>query len=1079
MRKALLSLALLAGSFAAGAQTLPGLVLNELSQGQTSSQKEYFEFVVAGTRTCTDSTLDLRNWIFDDNNGWIATGSGTGIAAGAMRFANVANWAAVPYGSVILIYSDIEKNNSITLPDDPTDANHDYVYVLKANSTLLQKNTTDPSAPSSASFTYSTTGWSNGGDWATVALANGGDGVVIVKPTTLNNEYFSFGFVIGSASTATVWVPDMPGGKNYFLTNANFAQAASWQQGDAGLNETPGAPNGGANTTWINSMRVQATGVTVAAVSSSNGNVLCVGSTTNLSSTTPGGTWSSATPAVVSVNSSTGVATAVAAGGPVTITYTVTSGGCTGTATYDITAVSAANAGTVSGAANLCVGATSTFTSNGTPGGTWSSSNAAVATVNPATGVVTGVTGGGPVNIIYSVGTGSCAATASAPITVTAAPALQPTTGPATLCVGSSAQFTNPFQPNGAGTWSATPAGLVTVTPTLPAGGPSIVNVTAVAPGAVTLNFTAGTAGCTSTMPFALLVVAAPVVPPSTGASNVCVGGTTTLSNSAPSGTWSSADGTIATVNPATGVVSGVAAGNVVINYTVNNGTCSTVQPFNLTVNALPAAPSISGNTTFCLPGNTTLTVNPTPASFTVQIAPASVATLGAVTASTFVVQGVSAGNATVTVTATNAAGCSAQSAPVTVTAVDKPVVAPVLGGTNLCSGTTVTLSNATPGGVWSSSNTAAATVNPATGVVTGVATGTANIIYTVTNAAGCTGTSQAAINVTSTPAPGPITGNTTLCVGSTSTLANALAAGTWSSGNTALATINATTGVVTGIAPGTNIPIAYTVTNNGCTGTANATVTVTAAPVLAPIAAQALCAGSTATLTPSITGGTWTSSNPAAATISNTGVLTGVAAGNSQLTYTVTSGGCTASQVVNVTVNSAAVQLNASATTINAGQSVTLTPVWTGTAPFTVTAWAPPALLPNQSAATQTLAPAATTTFSVTGNDANGCTATGSVTVTVNVPVTDDLFVPNYFTPNNDGRNDVLYFYGSSVTSLDFRIFNQWGEQVFASTDKARGWDGSASGKQQPVGVYMYVAKVTLTNGQTRTLKGSINLIR
>ncbi|WP_165917267.1 gliding motility-associated C-terminal domain-containing protein [Flaviaesturariibacter aridisoli] len=916
MLKALLSLALLAGSFAAGAQTLPGLVLNELSQGQTSSQKEYFEFVVAGTRTCTDSTLDLRGWIFDDNNGWIATGSGTGIAAGAMRFANVANWAAVPYGSVILIYSDIEKNNSITLPDDPTDANHDYVYVLKANSTLLQKNTTDPSAPSSASFTYSTTGWSNGGDWATVALANGGDGVVIVKPTTLNNEYFSFGFVIGSASTATVWVPDMPGGKNYFLTNANFSQAASWQQGDAGLNETPGAPNGGANTTWINSMRVQATGVTVAAVSSSNGNVLCVGSTTTLSSTTPGGTWSSATPGVVSVNSSTGVATAVAAGGPVTITYTVTSGGCTGTATYDITSVSAANAGTVSGAANLCVGATSTFTSNGTPGGTWSSSNAAVATVNPATGVVTGVTGGGPVNIIYSVGSGACAATASAPITVTAAPVLQPTTGPATLCVGTTAQFTNPFQPNGAGTWTATPAGLVTVSPTLPAGGPSIVNVTAVAPGAVTLNFTAGTAGCTSTMPFALLVVATPVVPASTGASNVCVGGTTPLSNSAPGGTWSSADGTIATVNPATGVV-------------------------------------------------------------------------------------------------------------------------------------------------------------------TGVATGTANIIYTVTNAAGCTGTSQATITVTSTPAPGPITGNTTLCVGGTSTLANTLAGGTWSSGNTALATINATTGVVTGIAPGTSIPITYTVTNNGCTGTANTTVTVNAAPVLAPIAAQALCAGSTATLTPSIAGGAWTSSNPAAATISNTGVLTGVAAGNTQLTYTVTSGGCTASQVVNVTVNSAAVQLTASATTINAGQSVTLTPVWTGTAPFTVTAWAPPALLPNQTAATQTLTPPATTTFSVTGNDANGCTATGSVTVTVNVPVTDDLFVPNYFTPNNDGRNDVLYFYGSSVTALDFRIFNQWGEQVFASTDKARGWDGSASGKQQPVGVYMYVAKVTLANGQTRTLKGSINLIR
>ncbi|RYD91129.1 MAG: T9SS type B sorting domain-containing protein [Sphingobacteriales bacterium] len=147
--------------------------------------------------------------------------------------------------------------------------------------------------------------------------------------------------------------------------------------------------------------------------------------------------------------------------------------------------------------------------------------------------------------------------------------------------------------------------------------------------------------------------------------------------------------------------------------------------------------------------------------------------------------------------------------------------------------------------------------------------------------------------------------------------------------------------------------------------------------------------------------------------------------------------------------------------------------------APFSITAWTPAPLFPNQTAPTQTNTPVATTSYSVTGTDANGCAATGSVTVTVNQPVSNDIFVPNYFTPNNDGRNDILYFYGSSVTALDFRIFNQWGEQVFASSDKGRGWDGSAGGKAQPVGVYMYVAKATLANGETRTLKGSINLIR
>src|ERR1700760_1780609 len=76
------------------------LVLNEVSQG-SSGTKEYVELVVVGTKTCTDSTADLRGWIIDDNNGWLGSGTGQGIAQGCMRFSQSATWQKVPYGSVI------------------------------------------------------------------------------------------------------------------------------------------------------------------------------------------------------------------------------------------------------------------------------------------------------------------------------------------------------------------------------------------------------------------------------------------------------------------------------------------------------------------------------------------------------------------------------------------------------------------------------------------------------------------------------------------------------------------------------------------------------------------------------------------------------------------------------------------------------------------------------------------------------------------------------------------------------------------------------------------------------------------
>lgn len=91
----------------------------------------------------------------------------------------------------------------------------------------------------------------------------------------------------------------------------------------------------------------------------------------------------------------------------------------------------------------------------------------------------------------------------------------------------------------------------------------------------------------------------------------------------------------------------------------------------------------------------------------------------------------------------------------------------------------------------------------------------------------------------------------------------------------------------------------------------------------------------------------------------------------------------------------------------------------------------------------------------------------------------TNMVFIPNTFTPNGDGRNDRWLVYSNVIRSMHLLIFNQWGEKVFESNNQQDGWDGTYKGKAQPVGVYIYVSKIALTDGSVVDKKGSINLVR
>jgi gliding motility-associated-like protein len=91
----------------------------------------------------------------------------------------------------------------------------------------------------------------------------------------------------------------------------------------------------------------------------------------------------------------------------------------------------------------------------------------------------------------------------------------------------------------------------------------------------------------------------------------------------------------------------------------------------------------------------------------------------------------------------------------------------------------------------------------------------------------------------------------------------------------------------------------------------------------------------------------------------------------------------------------------------------------------------------------------------------------------------TGNIYVPNAFTPNGDGKNDMVHVHGETIQSLKFYIYDQWGELLFTSTDPQNGWDGTYKRNKEPAGVYVYYLQAIMADGQKITKKGTITLIR
>lgn len=616
---------------------------------------------------------------------------------------------------------------------------------------------------------------------------------------------------------------------------------------------------------------------------------LCIGATaTYTSNGDPAGSWTSTNPLIATVVIGSGLVTAVAAG---TTDITYTSIGCNGSVSSFLTLTVSPNAnpGTVSGTTPLCIGATDIYSSNGDIGGSWTSSNPAVATVDLFASVT--AVSAGTADITYTLSSG-CNPTSSF-LTLTVSPNVNAGTvsGTTPLCTGASDTYTS----NGdiGGVWSSTDPSVATVV----AGTGFVTTILA---GTTDITYTVN--GCGGPV-FSFLTLTVDPTNSGTvsGTTPLCIGATAPFSSDgAPGGTWASTDPAVASVIAGTGVVTALTAGTTDITYTLIG--CSTSSLLTLTVSPNVSAGIISGTTPLCIGASDTYTSNGDPGGSWTSTNPL----VATVIAGTGVVTAVSVGSTDITYTVN---GCNGPSSSFLTLIVSPNVNAGIVSGTSpLCIGATDTYtSNGDAGGSWSSTNPLVATVIAGTGLVTAVSPGTSNITYTVN---GCNGPASAFLTLTVDPDanPGTISGTTPLCIGATDTYTtDGSPGGTWSSTNPLIATVIAGTGVVTAVSAGTT-DITYTL-SIGCNNPISSILTLTVSPDASAGTVSGttpLCMGTNDTYTSNgDLGGSWSSTNPLIATvIAGTGVVTAVSAGTTDITYTVNGCNGPASSFLTLTVN-------------------------------------------------------------------------------------------------------------------------------------------------------------------------------
>ena len=647
-----------------------------------------------------------------------------------------------------------------------------------------------------------------------------------------------------------------------------------------------------------------------------------------------------------------------------TTTYTLTGTstlGCTGTSTITVTVNPSPIIVTSVTLATICVGGSTTITASGAASYSWMPGNltGSSITVSPTATTTYTVTG------INSQG---CSGNSTVTITVNTPPVVTANSSSPAVCIGSSVTLTG----GGASsyTWSN-----------------NVINAVSFVPAATATYTVTGTNpnGCTNTATITVTVNPLPIITSSATASTICVGASSTITaGGAATYAWVPGNftGNSITVSPS-------ATTTYTITGTNGNG-CVNTTTITITVNALPLVSASSSPSSVCAGNSVTLTGG----------GANTYAWSGGVTNA---VSFIPTSTLTYTVTGTASNGCT-NTATITVTVHPLPQVVVVSASPSVCLGSSINLA---AGGAstysWMPGNLS--------GVLVAVSP-TSNTTYTITgtDVNGCVNTATISINVLPLPQVVALSASPTICSGSSSLItASGATTYSWMPGSLVGTTITVSPLVTT----------TYTVTGSdasGCANTATTTVTVNPLPVVSITASSnAICLGSSATLAASgATSYTWMPGNLVGASI--------IVSPISTTTYTVTGtngNGCVNTSSVTVVVNPLpTVNVSASSNTICAGSPSILSA--SGAATYT---WMPG----NLTGSLITVLPASSTTYTVTGTDANGCSNTATSLITVNaIPIValgPDIIQCGGTLILNAGNPGCTYLWSNSSTTQSITV--------------------------------------------------------
>ncbi|MFL5788086.1 MAG: gliding motility-associated C-terminal domain-containing protein, partial [Flavisolibacter sp.] len=138
---------------------------------------------------------------------------------------------------------------------------------------------------------------------------------------------------------------------------------------------------------------------------------------------------------------------------------------------------------------------------------------------------------------------------------------------------------------------------------------------------------------------------------------------------------------------------------------------------------------------------------------------------------------------------------------------------------------------------------------------------------------------------------------------------------------------------------------------------------------------------------------------------------------------------------------------------------------------------WTPTSFMGNSKIVTPLVSPPSDQLFTLTAQSTLGC---GTASSSVMVKVYNDIFIPNTFSPNNDGKNDIFRIVAADgYRLLKFQVFNRWGQLIFNSNDLGKGWNGMYNTIPQPEDTYVYIVELESAYGRIINKKGTITLIR